>query len=244
MRVNAALRRNARQSQRGVQPEHGIEKLSWSLLPVTETIKEPHRVEPIGPMKKNVVIFIFPEVEVLDFAGPFEVFSVANQLHGHDAFNVVVAAESPGSVRACNGLKVVPDFTLENCPSPHLLIVPGGIGTRALLNKPAFLEWIRVKSRKAEYVMSVCTGALVLAKAGLLDGLRITTHHQALDLLRELAPAATVEASARFHDNGKILTAAGISAGLDCSLHVVARMLGPEAAKATAHHMEYRIHEG
>jgi len=190
-------------------------------------------------MKKNVVIFIFPEVEVLDFAGPYEVFSVADELSGHAAFNVIVAAETPGSVRARNGLKVIPDYTLESCPPPHLLIVPGGRGTRALLHKPALLEWLRMKSHKAEFVMSVCTGALVLAKAGLLGGLRITTHHQSLDLLRELAPTATVDSSVRFHDNGSVLTAAGISAGLDCSLHLVSRILGVGAAKATARHLEY-----
>jgi transcriptional regulator GlxA family with amidase domain len=190
-------------------------------------------------MKKNVAILIFDDVEVLDFTGPFEVFAKTDEICGYDTFHTFTFAESPGSVRARNGLKVVPDFTLENCPPPHVLVVPGGQGTRPLLNKPALLEWIRTKARTAELVMSVCTGALVLAKAGLLDRLRITTHHLALDLLRELAPAATVDPSQRFHDNGKIITAAGISAGLDSSLHVVARLLGPAAAEATARQMEY-----
>jgi transcriptional regulator GlxA family with amidase domain len=190
-------------------------------------------------MKKNVAILIFDDVEVLDFTGPFEVFALTDALRQHEPFHTFLVAESPGSVRARNGLKVVPDFTLENCPPPHVLVVPGGQGTRPLLNKPALLEWIRSKARTAEIVMSVCTGALVLAKAGLLDGLRITTHHLALDLLRELAPAATFDPSQRFHDNGKIITAAGISAGLDSSLHVVARLLGPAAAEATARQMEY-----
>jgi transcriptional regulator GlxA family with amidase domain len=190
-------------------------------------------------MKKNVAILIFDDVEVLDFAGPFEVFALTDELCNHEAFHAFMFAESPGSVRARNGLKVVPDFTLENCPPPHVLVVPGGRGSRALLKKPALLEWIRTKARTAEIVMSVCTGALVLAKAGLLDGLRVTTHHTALDLLRELAPAAIVDPSQRFHDNGKIITAAGISAGLDSSLHVVARLLDPAAAEATARQMEY-----
>jgi len=176
---------------------------------------------------------------VLDFTGPFEVFSLTDRLCGHEAFHTFTVAESPGSVRARDGLKVVPDFTLENCPPPCVLVVPGGFGTRALLKKPALLEWIRIKARHAEIVMSVCTGALVLAQAGLLDGLRVTTHHQSLDLLRELAPAATVDPSQRFHDNGKIVTSAGISAGLDCALHVVARLLGREAAATTARQMEY-----
>jgi transcriptional regulator GlxA family with amidase domain len=190
-------------------------------------------------VKKNVAILIFDDVEVLDFTGPFEVFALTDELRNHEPFHTFTVATDPGSVRARNGLKVVPDFTLENCPPPHVLVVPGGSGTRALLKKPALLEWLRQKTRNAELVMSVCTGALVLAKAGLLDGLRVTTHHLSLDLLRELAPAAIVDPSQRFHDNGKIITAAGISAGLDSSLHVVARLLDPAAAEATARQMEY-----
>jgi transcriptional regulator GlxA family with amidase domain len=190
-------------------------------------------------MKRNAAILVFDDVEVLDFAGPFEVFAKTDELGGYDAFHTFVVAESPAAVRARNGLKVVPDFTLENCPPPHVLIVPGGFGTRALLKKNSLLEWIRIKARSAELVMSVCTGALLLAKAGLLDGLRVTTHYAALDLLRELAPAATVDPTRRFHDNGKILTSAGISAGLDCALHAVSRLLDPAAADATARQMEY-----
>jgi len=191
-------------------------------------------------MKKNVAILIFPEVEVLDFAGPFEVFAVTDELRGYGTFHTFTVAAAPGPVRARNGLQVVPDFTLGNCPAPQVLIVPGGIGTRALLTQPALLDWLRAQARSAEIVMSVCTGALVLAKLGLLDGLRVTTHHERLGMLAELAPSATVDASKRFHDNGKILTAAGISAGIDCSLHVVGRLLGEAAVVTTAEYMEYR----
>jgi transcriptional regulator GlxA family with amidase domain len=190
-------------------------------------------------MKKNVAIFVFDEVEVLDFAGPFEVFSVADALHNNDAFNVFLCADTVGTVHARNGLKIVPDHSLETCPETHLLIIPGGFGTRALLNKPALLEWLRIKSRSAEIVASVCTGALLLAKAGLLDGLVATTHHGALDLLRELAPSTTIDPSKRFHDNGRFCLSAGVSAGIDLSLHLVARLLGPEAADSTARQMEY-----
>jgi transcriptional regulator GlxA family with amidase domain len=190
-------------------------------------------------MKRNVAILIFPEVEVLDFAGPFEVFAVTDELRGYDTFHTFTVAAAPGSVRARHGLTVVPDFTLATCPAPHLLVIPGGFGTRALLQQPALLTWVRDRARAAELVMSVCTGALVLAQADLLDGLRITTHHELLGTLAELAPGATVDATRRFHDNGKILTAAGISAGIDCSLHVVGRLLGPDAADTTARYMEY-----
>ncbi len=191
-------------------------------------------------MKKNVAILLFDEVEVLDFAGPFEVFAVTDELLNHEAFHTFTLALKPGTVRARNGLKIVPDFTLENCPSPHLIIIPGGAGTRPLLHMPALHEWLRVKSRTAEIVMSVCTGALILGRAGLLEGLRATTHHENFAELRAAAPNAEVVESERFVDNGKILTAAGISAGIDCSLHVVARLFGEATAARTADYMEYR----
>lgn len=190
-------------------------------------------------MKRHVAILVFDEVEVLDFAGPFEVFAVADELHGSAAFHTFALALKPGTVRARNGLKIVPDFTLENCPAPHVIVVPGGAGTRPLLQMPALHEWLRVKARAAECVMSVCTGALVLARAGLLEGLRATTHRENLDELRQLAPHTEVDGAARFVDNGKILTSAGISAGIDCSLHVVERLLGAAAADTTARYMEY-----
>lgn len=193
----------------------------------------------VPAMRRQVAILLFDDVEVLDFAGPFEVFAVTDELQHHDAFHVFTVAEGPGTVRAVNGLKVVPEHTLESAPAPDVLVVPGGVGTRALLQRPALIEWIRTRSRRAEITLSVCTGALVLAQAGLLDGLRVTTHHEVLDRLRALAPTATVDASRRFHDNGKVLTAAGISAGIDCSLHVVARLLGREAAETTMRYMEY-----
>ncbi len=191
-------------------------------------------------MKKNIAILLFDDVEVLDFAGPFEVFAVTNELQGNDTFEVFTVAEGVGTVRARNGLKLVPHYTLEQCPATHLLVIPGGFGTRALLRKPAFLEWVRIRARSAEIVMSVCTGALVLAQLRLLDGLKSTTHHECLDLLRELAPATEVMPNARFVDNGRIITAAGISAGIDCSLHVVERLLGSDAATKTARYMEYQ----
>ena len=191
-------------------------------------------------MKKNIAILLFDDVEVLDFAGPYEVFAVADELRGYAVFNVFTVAENVGTIRARNGLKVVPHFSREDCPAPNVLVVPGGFGTRALLNKPALLEWLRLKAKHSDLVMSVCTCALVLAKAGLLDGLRATTHHESFELLRALAPRTEVLETERFVDNGRILTAAGISAGIDCSLHVVERLLGSETAENTARQMEYR----
>lgn len=191
-------------------------------------------------MKRTVAILLFDDVEVLDFAGPFEVFAVTDEVRGYDTFNVVTVAPAPGPIRARNGLRVVPDHDFSNCPPPDLLIVPGGFGTRALVRQPEVVDWVRAQSARAELTMSVCTGAIVLGRAGVLDGLRATTHHECFDLLREHAPQATVVETERFVDNGRILTAAGISAGIDCSLHVVARLLGPAAAETTARYMEYR----
>lgn len=190
-------------------------------------------------MKRHVAILIFPEVEVLDFAGPFEVFAVANELTGFETFHTFTVAELPGSVRARNGLKIVPDFTLETAPPPQVIVVPGGAGTRPLLKKPMVLEWLRQRARQAEVVASVCTGSLVLAQAGLLHNLRATTHHENFAELAALAPNTDVIEDVRFTDNGQVLTAAGISAGIDLSLHIVARLLGDNAATATARYMEY-----
>jgi transcriptional regulator GlxA family with amidase domain len=189
-------------------------------------------------MRKTVAILLFDDVEVLDFAGPFEVFAVTGQPPSK-AFIVTTVGLSHRTVTARNGLKVTPDHSLEDCPQPEILVVPGGFGTRALVNNHVLIQWILKVSGGAEVTMSVCTGALLLAKAGLLDGLRVTTHHSALDLLRQMAPGAVVDPGARFHDNGRIVTAAGISAGIDCSLHLVGRLLGDEVSAATAAHMEY-----
>jgi transcriptional regulator GlxA family with amidase domain len=190
-------------------------------------------------MRRTVVILIFDDVEVLDFAGPFEVFAVTDELSGYQLFNVHTVASSPGTVRARNGLKVVPDHTLESVPRPDLLIVPGGNGTRALLQQPGVIDWIHRKAPKTELVASVCTGSLLLAKAGLLAGLPATTHYQCFDLLREIEPTATVREDVRFTDTDRVLTAAGISAGIDLSLHIVARLQGVAVAQQTADYMEY-----
>lgn len=191
-------------------------------------------------MKKpcHLAILLFDDAELLDFCGPYEVFSVAANQTDSPAFNVSTVAEK-SLVSARNGLSVVPDYTLERCPRPDILLVPGGIGTRTELSNEALIEWISATAADAELVLSVCTGALLLGKAGLLDGLEVTTHHSAFDLLRSVVPACIVREDRRFTDNGRVITSAGISAGIDMSLHVVARLLGPDVAQATARHMEY-----
>ena len=187
---------------------------------------------------RNVAVFLFEDAEVLDFCGPIEVFSVASQRTQAPSFNVFTVAERT-PVLARSGLSVNPDFLLPECPSPDVLLVPGGLGSRREMNHQPTIEWIARTSEDAELVLSVCTGALLLAKAGLLDGLEATTHHVAYDLLREIAPRTTVYEDRQFVDNGRIVTSAGIAAGIDMCLHVVQRLLGANVAEETARHMEY-----
>lgn len=191
------------------------------------------------PSARTLAILIFDDAEVLDFCGPFEVFSVANNFTDTPAFIVRLVAEKSGPILARNGLSVNPHHTLADCPPVDMLLVPGGLGTRREMYNQVLIEWIRQMSAKAELVLSVCTGAFMLAQAGLLDGREATTHHASIDRLRELAPNTTVHADRRFVGNGPVVCSAGIAAGIDMSLHIVARLLGQEVAEQTAKHMEY-----
>jgi transcriptional regulator GlxA family with amidase domain len=185
----------------------------------------------------NVAVLLFDYVEALDFCGPVQVFSSAKLPEA--PFHVFTCAESTRPVWARNHLSINPQYPLHNCPAPDVLVVPGGWGTREQMNNASLIEWLRATAPRSQIVLSVCTGALLLAKAGLLDGLSVTTHHQAIDLLREAAPNSTIRASERFIDNGRIVVSAGVSAGIDASLHVVSRLLGRAAAQATAEFIEY-----
>jgi len=191
------------------------------------------------PTTRQLAILLFEGVEVLDFAGPFEVFSVANRFVDPAPFNVFTVAEKPGPVLAKGGLSVNPQDRLTNCPQPQILLVPGGQGTRTEMHNQPLIDWIKHTAQKCELMLSVCTGSLLLARAGLLDGLQTTTHHGAIDLLRQEAPRATVHSDRRFVDNGRIICSAGIAAGIDMSLHVVAKLHGKEVASKTARQMEY-----
>ncbi len=188
---------------------------------------------------KNVAILIFDEVEVLDFCGPFEVFSVTGKRDDLNPFNVFTVAEDSKPVIARNNLSINPAYNFSECPAPDILLIPGGYGTRKEMHNQPLLDWIRQSAENAELLLSVCTGAILLAKAGLLNGLRATTHHKAIELLRESAPDTTVLESERIVDNGKIILSAGISAGIDMSLYVVGKLLGERQAIETAAYMEY-----
>jgi transcriptional regulator GlxA family with amidase domain len=188
---------------------------------------------------RSVGILVFEDVEVLDFCGPFEVFSVTGRQVAPGAFTVFTVGNVPGPVLARNGLSVNPQYTLADAPPIDLLLIPGGQGTRSLMHDAALLDWIGQRAATAELVLSVCTGALLLAKAGLLKDLHATTHHAAHGLLREVAPGTCVHEDVRYVDNGRVITSAGVAAGIDMSFHVVDRLLGRETATAAARYIEY-----
>ena len=188
---------------------------------------------------RNVAILIFDDVEVLDFCGPYEVFGVIGRWNDSQPFNVYTVAEHSKPILARNKLSVNPQYAIANCPPSDILLVPGGFGTRREMHNLVLIDWIRQCFEHSELLLSVCTGALLLAKAGLLENLAATTHHLAIDLLKEVAPNTEIRAGDRFVDNGKIILSAGISAGIDMSLYVVAKLLGKKAAIETAEYMEY-----
>lgn len=194
----------------------------------------------------NVGILVFDGVEVLDFAGPFEVFSRTRLVPGLDSrrseesapFRAYTVARTLETVRATGDLKIVPHHSFEDAPKIDLLVVPGGFGTRPLMNDEDTIQWIRKVASGSRKVTSVCSGALLLAKAGLLEGKRATTHWGALDLLESLG-GVTVDRVARVVDDG-VITSAGVASGIDMSFYVVEQLHGRAVADETAHYMEYR----
>ncbi|MBS4065463.1 MAG: DJ-1/PfpI family protein [Chitinophagaceae bacterium] len=199
-------------------------------------------------MTYRVAIFIFNEVEVLDFAGPFEVFGVAGlRTMSIPPFEVFTVAQFD-TIHARNHLTIKPAYTFDKAPKADILVIPGGgglhpdgtpFGSRREMNNPIVLKWIQEQSAQAKLTLSVCTGSLILAKAGLLEGKSATTHFKAIDALRNVSGNITVKENIRFVDEGTIISSAGISAGIDMSLHVVGKLLGKEAADETARYMQY-----
>ena len=194
-------------------------------------------------MTLQVAILLYPDVEVLDFAGPYEVFTTASRVHGRRSpgaeapFRVCTVAAQRGPVRARAGLDVVPDHTFDDHPSVDLLVVPGGVVT-AELQRAATIDWIARVHTTTTITASVCTGAFLLARTGLLHGLSATTHWEDIDDLRAFAADTRVLEGRRWVDEGRIVTSAGISAGIDMSLHLVERLDGRDLAVATARQME------
>jgi transcriptional regulator GlxA family with amidase domain len=190
-------------------------------------------------MARTVGILLFDDAEVLDFAGPFEVFSVCGRRSQLDPFHVVTVSERGQPITARNGLVVTPRHSFANCPPLDIVLVPGGFGTRREMRNAVVLEWVTARARSCEFLLSVCTGSLILASAGLLERRHATTHHMAFAELRAAAPGASIHESARIVDNGTLLCSSGVSAGIDMALYLVSRLHGDDVARETARYMEY-----
>jgi transcriptional regulator GlxA family with amidase domain len=198
-------------------------------------------------MTHRLGIYIFADVEVLDFAGPFEVFSTASRVKSRlqpqadRPFEVFTIADSLRPVKARGGLLVQPHFDIRNHPPIDILVIPGGVVT-AELERATIIDWIKQVSARTKLTASVCTGAFLLAKAGLLQGKNVTTHWEDVDDLRSMFTGFTVKIDTRWVDEGAVVTSAGISAGLDMSLHIVERFEGEALALKTARQMDYDWH--
>ena len=179
----------------------------------------------------TICFYLQQGVEVLDFAGPMEVFSAAG-------FRVITVSRKKGPVTSQGILKIMPDYTIDDAPPFDILAFFGG-GTNAATKDTGLIAWIESRRTSTSYFFSVCTGAFILGKAGLLDSLSATTFHSSIEELRTALPRTRVLANVRFVDNGRVMTTAGISAGIDGALHLVTRLKGEEAAKEAAAYMEY-----
>lgn len=190
----------------------------------------------------RVGIFLFNDVEVLDFAGPFEVFSVTALENGHKPFVVETVSEKGSMIYARNGLKVQPDYSFDTMPKFDILVIPGGLGAREReIHNDKVISWIESQMKNVQLMTSVCTGALLLAKAGLLKGKLATTHWASYERLEKEFPETEVQRDVKFVDEGNVITSGGISAGINMSFHIVKRLVGSQVAKETAKRMEYDI---
>jgi transcriptional regulator GlxA family with amidase domain len=194
---------------------------------------------------RNVAILVFDDVEVLDFSGPYEVFNVASEAAAPPPFYVYAVGIGGQPVVARGRFVVTPRYSIESCPQADILVVPGGFGTRPLMKHEQLLAWLGAQSKKVEWLLSVCTGALLLGTAGLLEHCPATTHHTAFDRLAQVSPTTTLVKNKRFvQSSPKIFTSGGISAGIDLALHLVEKLAGPQVHASVVEEMEYKWIDG
>jgi transcriptional regulator GlxA family with amidase domain len=185
----------------------------------------------------TIGILLFEGAEELDFVGPWEVFCMAAM--GRDDVHVVTIAERAKPLRCAKGLRVIPDVDFDDAPALDVVVIPGGEGTRKEVQNQRLLEWLRKVGESCTWITSVCTGAALLHAAGLASGKRLTTHWGYLGALRAAAPECEVLERVRYVRDGKLVSAAGVSAGIDMSLWLVGQIWGVEHARRTQHFMEY-----
>jgi putative intracellular protease/amidase len=186
---------------------------------------------------RNLAILIFDGVQIIDYTGPYETFGHTYSNDG-EAFNIYTVSEKMNAITTSMGMSVNPKYSFENAPKADVLLVPGG-DVRAQIASPTVIKWIQKTAGDAEIVMSVCNGAFIIAKAGLLDGMEATTTAGLIPMLRQDAPKVKVVDDRRFVDNGRIITTAGLSSGIDGALHVIERLYGKGTAQMAALGMEY-----
>ena len=184
--------------------------------------------------KRTLGVVLFEGFELLDVFGPLEMFGLAA-----DEFEIRLISEHGGMVASRQGPKSVCDAAFSTSPSVDLLMVPGGIGTRQEVNNPVLLEWLKTRSQQAELVTSVCTGSALLAKAGVLDGVRATTNKLAFAWASSQSAKVLWQRQARWVEDGKFFTSSGVSAGIDLSLAVIAKLISHQAAEQAANFAEY-----
>ncbi|HTQ24538.1 MAG TPA: DJ-1/PfpI family protein [Candidatus Binataceae bacterium] len=190
--------------------------------------------------RKTVGVLLFEGFELLDVFGPLQAWGMLAEITR--AYTIVAAAETPGPIRSAQGPRAVADYALADCPPIDVILVPGGIGTRREVNNAALLEWLRRRAAQAEVVTSVCTGAALLACAGLLDGRRATSNKLAFKWVTSQGPAVQWVGQARWVEDGKFTTSSGVSAGIDMALAMIARLVDVNTAEQIAIRMEYEWH--
>lgn len=191
----------------------------------------------------NIGILLFNEVEILDFAGPFEVFSITTYKEcNQKPFEVNTVAQTKDLIRTRNGLKIQPDYDFYDAPHFDILIIPGGYGAEEIeIHNPKIINWIKERMIHVDIMASVCTGAFLLAQAGLLDGKQATTHWMDIDRLERGYNKIKVIHDVKFVDQNSIITSGGISAGINMSFYIIKKLLGEDISNATAKRMEYDI---
>jgi transcriptional regulator GlxA family with amidase domain len=191
----------------------------------------------IKPM--NVAILIYEGIYMLDFTGPYEIFVDSYSKDGQPLFNAYTVAPGDTMIKAHSGLTIKPDFSIKNAPQPDIFVIPGG-DLSLLKNNDPLKKWLIETANRSQIVISVCTGAFILSSAGLLDGMEATTWYGEIEKLQEITPKAKVVKDKRITDNGKLITTAGVSAGIDGALYIVSKLFGKETATATAKYIEYK----
>lgn len=181
--------------------------------------------------KIRICFYLQNNVEILDFAGPMEAFAYAG-------FEVFTVSKTKDPIKSQGILTIIPDYSIADAPDADIMVFFGG-NSGVAANDPDVIAWVKKKEKQAEHLVSVCSGAFILGKAGLLDGLTVTTFHTRIEELQKAVPKAKVLANVRFVDNGRVITTAGVSAGIDGALHLISKLKGEEAAKETAFYMEY-----